>query len=131
MEHFLQSVAFAMLAVLLCLLIGEQNRVFVPVLSIGVCCMILIGLIRYLEPVIALLRRMRELSGISTQMLGIVLKAVGISLIGQLGALICADAGQSALGKAIGLLSGGVIAWISLPLVEELMALLQEVLGRV
>lgn len=131
MEQYLQSVALAMIAVILVLMLSGHNKVFAPVLSLAACCLVLIGLVRYLEPVVELLRQMQQLAGIGSQMLSTLLKAVGISLIAQLAELICNDAGQSALGKAIGSMANAVILWISIPFVEELLEVLQEVLGRV
>lgn len=129
MELFLQSAALVLIAVILAILLQGQNKVFATVLSLGVCAMVLIGLGRYLQPVVELLEQMQELSGLSGQTLGILLKAVGISLLSQLAELICSDTGQSALGKAISLLGSGAILWISIPLVQALLELLQEVLG--
>ena len=78
-----------------------------------------------------LLSRLKDMAGISSQMLSILIKAAGIGLVSELASLICSDAGDNALGKAVQLLSNGVILWISLPLMEELLELLQEVLGSV
>lgn len=131
MEQFLQSAALVLIAVILGLMLGGHNKVFVPLLSLTVCCLVIVGLTRYLEPVMDLLEKMQDLAGVSGQMLSVMLKGVGISLIAQLAELICGDAGQSAMGRAIGLMANGVILWISIPLVEELLELLQEVLGRI
>ena len=131
MELFLQSAALVLIAVILALLLSPQNKVFAPLLSLTACALVLIGLAKYLEPVLDLLRQMQNLADINGQMLSVMLKAVGISMIAQLAELICNDAGQSAMGKAIGLMANAVILWISIPLVEELLELVQEVLGRI
>lgn len=131
MELFLQISALVLIAVILGLMLSDHNKVFGPLLILAACCLVLIGLVRYLKPVMDLLGQMQQLAGISGQMLSMLLKAVGISLISQLAELICNDVGQSALGKAIGLLANGVILWLSIPLVEELLELIQEVLGRI
>lgn len=131
MELFLQSVSLVLIAVILGLMLKGQDKVFAPLLSLCACIFVLLGLVRYLQPLMELLEKMVDLADVSAQMLEVLLKAVGISIIAQLAELICTDAGQSALGKAIGLLSNGVILWISIPLVEELLELLQEVLGKI
>lgn len=131
MELYLQSVALALIAVILGLMLKGQDKIFGPLLSLCACIFVLLGLVRYLQPLMELLEKMVELADVSAQMLEVLLKAVGISIIAQLAELICTDAGQNALGKAIGLLSNGVILWISIPLVEELLELLQEVLGKI
>ena len=131
MELFLQTAALVLIAVILGLMLGGQNKAFVPLLSLAVCGLVFVGLARYLEPVMELLEKLQEMADLSGQMLSVLLKAVGISLVAQIAELICNDAGQSAMGKAIGLMANGAILWISIPLVEALLELLREVLGRI
>lgn len=130
MELYLQATALVLIAVVLILMLGSQHKSMATLLSLGVCCMVCVGAVRYLKPVMDLLTQLRDLAGISGQMLSILLKAAGIGLLSELASVICADAGEGALGKAIGVLSNGVILYISLPLFQELIELLQEVLGR-
>lgn len=130
MELFLRSVALALLAVVLGLLLCERNQVFGTLLSVTACCMALLALEQLLQPVIELLEELRQLANMSTEVFSIVMKVTGISLIAQLARLVCDDAGQKAMGKVIGLLSNGAILWVSIPLVRTLLASIQEVLGR-
>lgn len=130
MELFLRSAALVLLAAILGLLLKEQGKPFAPALSIAACCMALLVLGQLLQPVLELLEQLRQLAGLSRQTLGVILKAVGISLIAQLAELICLDAGQAALGKVIGLLGNGAILWLSLPLVRTVLEWMQEVLGK-
>lgn len=130
MELYLQSTALVLIAVVLGLMLSTQHKSMAILFSLGVCCMICISAVRYLSPVMDLLNELKDLAGISGQMLSILLKAAGIGLLSELASLICADAGEGALGKAVQLLSNGVVLWISLPLLEQLITLLQEVLGK-
>lgn len=130
MELYLQATALVLIAVVLILMLGSQHKSMATLLSLGVCCMVCVAAVRYLSPVIELLTGLRDLAGISGQMLSILLKSAGIGLLSELASVICADAGEGALGKAIGVLSNGVILYISLPLFQELIELLQEVLGQ-
>lgn len=127
MDWYLQALALVMVAIVLGLLAGSHHKLL---LSIAACALVCFTAVRYLEPVMDLLERLRELSGVSGEMLSILLKAAGIGLLSELAALICADAGDQALGKAVGILTNAAIIWISLPMLEELLELLQEVLGR-
>ena len=130
MELYLQSVALILISAVLGLLLKGYHPSFMPILSLTAGCLVLAGLVRYLQPVAALLRQIRDLADISSPMLSALLKAVGISLIAQLTELICRDAGQNALGKVISMLSNAAILWVSLPLIEALLELMQEVLGK-
>ena len=100
-------------------------------LSITVCCMVLCIGLRYLEPVLDLIRQLRDRTQIAPEYITILLKVLGIGLIGEIAALICADAGNSALAKAVQMISSIVILWLSVPLFESLIEIVQEVLGQV
>lgn len=130
MELYLQSTALVLIAVILGLMLSGQHKSIATLLSLAVCCMLCVSAVRYLSPVMDLLTRLRDLAGVSGQMLSILIKAAGIGLLSELACLVCADAGDSALGKAVQFLSNGVILWISLPLMEQLLEILQEVLGK-
>lgn len=131
MELYLQSTALILIAIVLGLMLDTQHKAMAKLLSLGVCSMVCISAVQYLSPVIDLMNELRDLAGISGEMLSIVLKAAGIGLLSELASLICSDAGEGAMGKAVQLLSNGVVLWISLPLLKELISLLQEVLGKV
>lgn len=45
--------------------------------------------------------------------------------------MVCTDAGNASLGKAVQLLGTAVILWLSLPLFKALVELLQSILGEV
>lgn len=130
MELYLRFTSLALVALVLGLVLKGQNKSLAALLSLGACCLICGGAVRYLGPVVDLLARLRDMAGISGEMLSILLKAAGIGLLSELAAVICTDAGDAALGKAVGILSNGAILWVSLPLLEELLEILQEVLGK-
>ena len=129
MEVFLQGVGAALIAAVLGLTLANRSKEHAMVLTIGVCCMVLILAFTYLDPVMELLRELESLSGLEDEMLPILLKVVGIGLVGELAALICNDAGNSSLAKAIGVLASGAILWISIPIFRSLIHLLQQILG--
>lgn len=131
MEGYLQASAAVLLAAVLCLVLGKQGKETAVLLSIGVCCMVCLMAMRYLEPVIDLMRSLRQVSQIAPEYLTVLLKTVGIGLLGEISAIVCADAGNASLGKAAQLLSAAVILWLAAPLVESLMELVANVLGEV
>ena len=63
--------------------------------------------------------------------LTILLKAVGIGLVTEVTCLICTDAGNAALGKTLQFLSCAVILWLSIPLLNELLELIDNILGAI
>lgn len=131
MTAFWQGAAAVLLTVILGLALGKQGKEAGLLLTLAVCCMVGCLAMTYLSPVIAFLQQLREVGQLDGGMLEILLKAVGIGLIGEIAALICADSGNGALGKALQLLSAAVILWLSIPLLTQLLELLQEILGEV
>ena len=65
------------------------------------------------------------------QIIAILSKAAGISLISEIICQLCADAGNGTLGKTMQFLSGGVILWLAVPLFSKLMELVKEILVAV
>lgn len=131
MERFWQAAAGGMLAVILWLILGRQGKDFALVLSLLVCCMILAVVGLYLEPVLDLVQRLEQLGDLQPEWISVMLKALGIGLVVELASLICTDAGNASLGKAIQFLGTSVILWLSIPLINGLLDLITQVLGDV
>ena len=130
MTIFLQACGGVLIAVILILTLGSHGKEMGSLLGLFVCCMVILLALRYLQPVLDLIRQLQGIGDLDYSMIGILLKVVGIGLISEIAALICADAGNAALGKTLQLLSASVILWLSIPLFEELTALLQRILGE-
>ncbi len=120
-----------LLAVILTLALGSNGKQSAMLLTIAVCCMIGVVAMSYLKPVLDFIRQLQAVAQFDNEMLEILLKVVGIGIVGQVASLICTDAGSAALGKSLQLLSSGVILWLSLPLLTGLLELVQQILGEV
>lgn len=131
MTAFWQGAAAVLLAVILALALGSHGKQTGILLSIGVCCMVGCIAVSYLSPVVDFLHRLQQIGELDGQMLRIMLKAVGIAMVGEIASMICTDSGNAALGKALQLLSAATILWLSLPLLEALLDMLQGILGGV
>lgn len=127
----LQVVGAVLVSVVVMLSLQAHGKDISLVLSILVCCMVLGVAAGYLQPVLSFIKSVQQLAGLDDAYLGIMLKAAGIGLIAHIAGLVCGDSGNSALGKAVQILASGAILWLSLPLMEGLIALLQSVLGEV
>ena len=131
MTAFLQAAAAGLLAGVLGLMRNKQGKDMGTVLSIAVCCMVAMIAISYLQPVVEFLQKLETLGGLDESMVGILLKAVGIGFVAEIAGLICSDAGNSSLGKSIQILGSAVILWLSIPLFNSLIELVQEILGEI
>ncbi len=129
MERFFQIAAGVMAAILMWIVLSKQAKEYALLLSLGACCLVLLGAFRFLEPVIGLLKQLQAMGGLQQEWLNVMLKATGIGLVVEMGALICADAGNAALGKTMQILGAAAVLWLSIPLMSSLMELLEQILG--
>ena len=70
------------------------------------------------------------MGNLRSDLLGILLKAVGIGLISEIAAVVCSDSGNAGLGKMIQLIGSVVILWLSIPVFQALLDLVQTILGE-
>lgn len=131
MEEFIRVCGAGLLSVILILMLAKQDKDWAVILAVLACCLIVSVGVSYLEPVLAYLRQLRDMTGLDPELLNRVMKAVGISLLAEVTALVCVDAGNSALGKAIQITAVFVILWLSLPLLQGMLELVQEMLGGI
>ena len=128
MDTFLKAVVAVFGAVIICVVLAKQGKEFAIILTVLVSCLILAAAFTFLKPVIDLVERLSELGNLNDQMLEILLKAVGVALLAETTELVCKDAGNNTLGKALQILSMAVILWLAIPLFNELIDLIQTVL---
>ncbi len=130
MHTFFQIIAGVLIAVILGLSLSKQGKDITLLLGIAVCCMVLSSAIVYLRPVMEFIHRLQDIGEFDSDAMGIILKAVGIGLVSELSALICTDSGNAAMAKTIQILAGSVVLWLSLPLMNTMIDLIQKILGE-
>lgn len=131
MDIFLKAAACVLLAVIFILVLSKQGKDLGVLLIISVCCMVICAAVNFLQPMKELLTNLQTVGQLKSDTLTIILKAVGIGLITEVTCLICSDAGNAALGKTLEFLSSAVILWLSIPLLNELLELLDNILGAI
>ena len=131
MDAVLKVVGGALIAVILGLTLRQQGKDIALLLSAAVCCMVVAVGVAYLTPVVDFVRQLQENTGTDPEFLRILLKSVGIGLLGEIAGLICADAGNAASGKTVQILTASVILWLSLPLMSTLLELVQKMMEEV
>jgi stage III sporulation protein AD len=129
MSGYIQILAGVLIAVILCLVLSRQSKDIAVLLTIVVCVMVLIGLGAYLKPVLQLMQQLHAVSVIDGDLFQTIWKAIGIGLLGELVALVCEDAGYKALCRTVEILTTCVILWLSIPLMNGLLELVQQLLG--
>ena len=130
MELFLKSAAGCVLALVLILTVAKQEKDISLLLGIGVCCMTALVALKSFRPILDFLYRLEELADLQECGVDILLKAVGVGIVSELVAALSSDAGYGALGKQIQLLATVIILSMSLPLLETMLQLVENLLGE-
>ena len=131
MESFFQAAGAVILGIILTKTLSEWNKSWATILSMGVCVLVLLPGIRYMEPVLDFLRELETLGNLQGDMMKILLKASGVGIITEITALLCTDSGNTSLAQSLRILSSAVILWLSLPIFRGLLGLIQDILGGV
>ena len=131
MDLFMRAASAVLLTVILSLALGKPGKETAGLLAMIVCCMVIGIAIRYLEPVWDFLKRLETLGNLNGDLVATLFKVVGIGMLAEIAAMVCADAGSSSLGKALQLLSSAVILWLCIPIFTALIDLIQEILGGI
>ncbi len=129
MELYFKITAGILITMVLCLLLPKQKADISVLLCLAVCCMTLICAAVYLEPILTLLHRLIDLGNLPNDLIEILFKIMGIGLISQIASVLCMDAGNQSLGKVLQLITTVVVVWLCIPLLEQLLVLIENVLG--
>ena len=131
MDDFIKAAAIALVAVILSLILAKQNKDISVLLTIVVCTIIVIAAMQYFHPIIDFFRKLKVIGQLDSELFAILLKAVGIGLLSEIAGMICIDSGNSALAKTLQILATAVIIWISLPMLNNLLQLIENILEAV
>lgn len=129
MAAFWKAAAGILTAVILVLTLGKQEKDLALMLTMMVCAMAAMTAFSFLEPVVAFLYHLEELGDLQSGVLATLLKITGIGLVTELSGRICQDSGNTSLARGMELLGSAVILYLSLPILETLLDLIQKILG--
>ena len=128
MDVFIKAAAGTLIALILYLILMKTGKEFSLLLTVAVVCMMAGITVVFLKPVIEFIQKLIAVGQFDSDMLEIVLKAVGIGLLAEITGLICTDAGNASLGKILQILASVVILWLSIPLFTSLIDLVEDIL---
>lgn len=127
MDGFFKAVAAALITAVLCLVLAKQGKDTAVLLTVLACVMILGAAMGYLGTVLEFFADLEDIVGLEGSHFQILLKVVGIGMVGEIASMVCTDAGNAALGKALQILVTVLILCLSLPLFQGLL----ELIGRI
>lgn len=128
---FLKATAGVLISVVLCLALSKHGNDFSLLLTLAVCCMLTATAISYFTPVYEFFHELQSLGNLNTEMLEILLKSVGIGLLSEIAGMICVDAGNASIAKALKLLACAIILCMSIPIFRSLLEITEEILAKI
>ena len=128
MAALVRFAAAAVLTAAVCLLLRRSNPELQIPLAAAACAFILFGTLQLLSPVRELLERAAALSGLGGEWFLPVAKCVVIAVVTKGASDLCRDGGQSAVAGAVELGGAAAALLVSLPLLNALLAFLEEML---
>lgn len=129
MDDFWKTTALVLLTVILGLSLGKTERDISAVMGIVALCVAACAAVTILSPVLDYLVELQRLFQLPDSLVSILMKAVGIALVAELSATICADAGNASLGKMLQILGGAAVLTLSVPMFRTLMTIIREMIG--
>lgn len=129
MQGLLQATVIGIVTVLLSAMLRKSSRELGILLTLAACVLIGLLLIQLAEPVVEFLAKLRNIAGLDKTLTEPILKTIGIGLITQIGATVCADAGENAIAKMIEVCGGILALYVSLPLLEAVLSLIDTMSG--
>lgn len=128
MNLFFQACGAVMIAVILKLTLATRQDM-ATLLALAVCSMAAAVALSFISPVLDFMKSLENLGNLDHDLIQILFKAAGIGVLSEIAVQVCADSGNSSMGKTVHLMASSVILWMSLPLFTALTELIQTILG--
>ncbi|MEJ6950080.1 stage III sporulation protein AD [Natronospora cellulosivora (SeqCode)] len=116
----LQIVGIALMSAILIIVIKQEKPEIAFILSIVTCLMILIMIIDQVAVVFDLLNQLARRAQIDMIYFNTIIRIIGIAYIGEFGAEITRDCGETALASKIEMAAKIIIMIISIPIMLTL-----------
>ena len=129
MDIFLKAVAAVLTGIILWLSVNKNHKEISTMLTLAVCVMVFTICVHFLQPIIEFIHKLEVLGNLDETLLSVILKVVGIGLLTEISVAICKDSGNESMGKSLGILSSVTVIWLSIPVFERLITLLDKILG--
>ena len=128
MEDFWKYAALSLVTVILASQLKTKPDM-AALLNLAACAMAAMGALGLFAPVVSLLGELEALGDLDRGSLTLLLKAAGVGLTAEIAGAVCADTGCGSLAKAVRLLGTAAMLCLSVPMLEELMEFIQEMIG--
>lgn len=130
MNLLIKAISCATVTLILSLIIPADRKEIKVVIGVVACSMIAASALTYIEPIADFVDQVKSISNLSSEMIKILWKVVGVGVLTEIAGLICKDFGNGTLDKMMQLLGSAAILWLTIPLFQEFMDLIENVLER-
>ena len=117
----------ALCAVLFAALVQKTNKEYALLISLGTAAVLLLFLLERAGPVLQQVEDLAASGPLEGEAVGLMLRAVGITVVGQVVARLCKDAGESALAYTVELAARAAVLAAALPTLGLLLKYLGEI----
>ena len=117
----------ALCAVLFAALVQKTNKESALLISLGTAAVLLLFLLERAGPVLQQVEDLAASGPLEGEAVGLMLRAVGITVVGQVVARLCKDAGESALAYTVELAARAAVLAAALPALGRLLKYLGEI----
>ena len=131
MDAFWKAAAMVILTIILGLTLGKTQKDISIALTVIVCSMVMMIAMQYMSEIIRFVWDLSNKCSNQNSFVDTLLKISGVALVTELTGMISADAGNSSLGKATQILGTSVILFLSLPIFETFLAIIQEIMRAI
>ena len=124
LDNCFEIAAFCLTGAILAVLIRQYCREQAMLMTLGVCCGVMIAFLTILKPALEKITQLFSEAGISDSFIAIIFKAMAICFITQIVCSICKDSGENAIASAAEFWGRGALVVLSLPMIEALVHLI-------
>ena len=117
----------ALCAVLFAALVQKTNKEYALLISLGTAAVLLLFLLERAGPVLQQVEDLAASGPLEGEAVGLMLRAVGITVVGQVVARLCKDAGESALAYTVELAARAAVLAAAMPALGRLLKYLGEI----
>lgn len=129
MDRFSQILAAALVTVTAILVLRRRTSEFALVLSLLCIAGLCLFAVTTLQPVMEMLRKLENLSGVHAAVLAPVVKTALIGILTHVCAGICSDSGENGIARMVELCGTAMALYLATPLITAVLELLETLLG--
>ena len=126
MDILIKAAAIAVAGTVIALVVKKNSPEMALLLTVALSMTVLYLAFSAITEITGFLRSLASVSGLSPEVLTIVLKTVGVGVISKLASDICRDAGQASVASGIEFTGSVAAVFIALPLFKTVISMIDS-----